>query len=294
MRVEGIGKRYRRGGPWVVRDLTAEVRPAQLIRVEGGNGSGKTTLLRMLAGACEPSRGRVAGRPRTGYVPERFPPSLPFTPRSYLTHLGRVHGLHGAELALRTGEWLDRLGIGGYSGTPLRRLSKGTCQKVAVAQALLAEPELLVLDEAWAGLDETARAVLDDSVAQRLTRGTAVVFVDHDPGRLGQLAGARWDIRDGRVEMRPAPGEVSGDPVAAPRAMLIELTGTAAGVAGLRALPGVLAAGRIREDGRPDADPAITVLRVTAAASDAVLRSLLADGGAVHIHSVRTEPEVPE
>lgn len=147
MRIEGAGKQYRRTGPWVVRDLTAEITAGQLIRIDGGNGSGKTTLARMIAGVCEPSRGRVTGRPRTGYVPERFPPALPFTPHGYLTHLGRVHGVCGRELTRRIDGWLDRLGIGGYSGTPLRRLSKGTCQKVAVAQALLAEPELLVLDE---------------------------------------------------------------------------------------------------------------------------------------------------
>lgn len=227
MKLEGVAKRYRRAGPWVVRDLTADVRPGQLIRVEGGNGSGKTTLLRVLAGVCEPSKGRLTGRPRTGYVPERFPPALPFTPRGYLTHLGRVHGVRRRELARRTDGWLDRLGLGGYSGTPLRRLSKGTCQKVAVAQALLSDPELLVLDEAWAGLDEPARAVLDDSIAERLTRGTAVVFVDHDPGRLRSLAPslapAHWHIEGALVDMHPA----RSDPAEASAAVLIDLTGSA-------------------------------------------------------------------
>jgi ABC-2 type transport system ATP-binding protein len=101
VRLEGIGKRYGYTGPWIVCDFTADIQPAQLIRVDGENGSGKTTLLRVLAGVCEPSRGRVSGRPRTGYVPERFPPALPFTPRGYLTRLGRVHGVGGRELARR-------------------------------------------------------------------------------------------------------------------------------------------------------------------------------------------------
>ena len=295
MRLEGIAKRYRQGGPWIVRDLTADVRPGQLVKVEGRNGSGKSTLLRVLAGVCEPSRGRVTGRPRTGYVPERFPSALPFTPRGYLTHLGRVHGVRGSELASRSDGWLDRLGLGGYSGTPLRRLSKGTCQKVAVAQALLGDPELLVLDEAWAGLDEPARAVLDDSVAERLTHGTAVVFVDHDPARLPGLAAAHWHIEDALVDMQPARGEPA-DPSGM---VLIELTGSLPGGVDLRALPGVLAVGPPAAGGDPRAaggDPpggladgglAITTVRVAAWASDAVLRRLLTGGGAVHIHGVR-------
>jgi ABC-type multidrug transport system ATPase subunit len=155
--LENAGRRYGLRGPWVLRGVDLTVAPGRLVRVEGANGTGKSTLLRLLAGIDAPSEGRITGRPRTAYVPERFPPALPFTAAGYLTHLGTVHGLSRTAAGRAAGEWLERLGAAAYADTPMARLSKGSSQKVAVAQALLAEPELLVLDEAWTGLDTDAR-----------------------------------------------------------------------------------------------------------------------------------------
>ncbi|WP_346341888.1 ATP-binding cassette domain-containing protein [Streptomyces sp. SID2563] len=165
-----------------------------LVRVEGANGTGKSTLLRLLARIDAPSEGRVTGRPRTAYVPERFPAALPFTAAGYLVHLGRVHGLRAAEAAARADRWLTRFGAAAHARTPLAELSKGTSQKVAVAQALLAEPELLVLDEAWTGLDTEAREVLDRAVAERVAAGATVVYVDHDPRRLAGAVDAAYRV----------------------------------------------------------------------------------------------------
>src|SRR5260221_12010862 len=75
-------------------------------------------------------------------------------------------------------------------------MSKGMSQKVAVAQALLPGAGLLVLDEAWTGLDAPAKAALDEAVAERLADGGSVVFVDHEPGRLAQLDAERWRLDD--------------------------------------------------------------------------------------------------
>ncbi|MYS72593.1 ATP-binding cassette domain-containing protein, partial [Streptomyces sp. SID5926] len=135
-------------------------------------------------------------------VPERFPPALPFTAAQYLTHLGAVHGLSRRAAARAAGHWLERLGAAGYAGTRLSRLSKGSSQKVAVAQALLAEPELLVLDEAWTGLDADARGELERAVAERTAAGGAVVFVDHDPRRLAGAPAAVHAVRDGTLHRR--------------------------------------------------------------------------------------------
>lgn len=218
MRLEAVGKRYGVRQPWVVRDVSAEVPAGRLIRVEGRNGSGKSTLLRVVAGVTAASAGRVTGRPAgTGYVPERFPGGLPFSGREYLTHLARVHGLRGDTVARRVEEWLERLGAASYAEQALRSMSKGMCQKVAIAQALLPSPGLLVLDEAWTGLDQAARGALDAAVAERVTGGGTVLFVDHDPARLAGREDERWSFDGhGRVTILAGPA-----PQVAPRVELV-------------------------------------------------------------------------
>ena len=181
---------------------TSRVAPGTLTRVEGPNGTGKSTLLRLLAGIDAPTEGRITGRPRTAFVPERFPSALPFTPHGYLTHLGTIHGLSRRTATRAAADWLDRFGAAAYARTPMSQLSKGSSQKVAVAQALLAEPELLVLDEAWTGLDSAARAELERAVAERTAAGGAVVFVDHDPRRLAGAPDTTYTVRDGALETR--------------------------------------------------------------------------------------------
>jgi len=190
----------------VVREVSLEIAPGRLVRFEGKNGSGKSTLLRIIAGVSRPSRGSVSGRPVTGYVPERFPPALPFPAREYLAHIGRIHGLAGPELASAIDASLDRLGGRELSGVPLRNMSKGMCQKVAVAQALQPGAGLLVLDEAWTGLDADAKAALDEAIAERLSEGGSVVFVDHEPGRLAHLDAERWRLEDGQIARVPDGG----------------------------------------------------------------------------------------
>jgi ABC-2 type transport system ATP-binding protein len=282
MLLESVGKRYGLRQPWVVRDVSLDVPPGRLIRLEGPNGSGKSTLLRVAAGVTRPSAGRVTGRPHTGYVPERFPGGLPFSGRDYLLHLARVHGLRGPAAARRVDEWLDRLGAASFAARPLRSLSKGMCQKVAIAQALLARPGLLVLDEAWTGLDQAARGALDAALAERLADGGAVMFVDHDQARLAGRITERWQLGDtGRITV--VPGAASVAPVADGGVVVIELTGLErSSVASLRGMPGVLSCGDAAGGAAGGA-----AVRVVAGASDGVLRQVLAWDG-VHVTAVRS------
>ena len=276
MRLESVGKRYGLRQPWVVRSVSLDVLPGRLIRLEGRNGSGKSTLLRVAAGVSLPSAGRVTGRPHTGYVPERFPGGLPFSGRDYLLHLARVHGLRGPAAAQAVDEWLDRLGAASYAGQPLRALSKGMCQKVALAQALLARPGLLVLDEAWTGLDQAARGELDAAIAERLADGGSVMFVDHEQARLAGRISERWRLDDsGHVTVLDSFG--CGGARSAPESVVvIELTGLEpASATLLGGLPGVLSF-----DG--------TAVRVSSGASDEVLRQVLGWDG-VHVTGVRGE-----
>ncbi|WP_069886045.1 ATP-binding cassette domain-containing protein [Streptomyces luteocolor] len=282
VRLDGVGRRYGMGGPWVLRGVDLAVRAGTLVRVEGGNGTGKSTLLRLLAGIDAPSEGRVSGRPRTAFVPERFPAALPFTANGYLTHMGRVHGLSKDAAARRATEWLERFGAGEYGRTQLSELSKGSSQKVAVAQALLAEADLLVLDEAWTGLDASARAELDRAVAERAAAGGSVVFVDHDPRRLLGAADETYAVvgtalnrvtRHGTSEKRPYAGptvvvEARGPHGAQLPSAVVELM-TGAGVPVDRRAP----------DG-------ITRITVPEPRSDLVLRELLTARPPWHVVTV--------
>ncbi|WP_438490388.1 ATP-binding cassette domain-containing protein [Streptomyces sp. S186] len=288
MRLDGVGRRYGLRGPWVLREVRLDVPAGALLRVEGTNGTGKSTLLRLLAGIDRPTTGRITGCPRTAYVPERFPAALPFTAAGYLTHLGRVHGLRTPEAAGRAAEWLTRFGASEHARTPLAELSKGTSQKVAVAQALIAEPELLVLDEAWTGLDPAAREVLDRAVGERVAAGGTVVFVDHDPQRLAGAADARYRVADGRL--LPQESAAAADPVdgAAPDPepwTVVEAAGPP-GSPPPAGLPGALHLA-------PGPDGALR-LTVPATHSDALLRALLTARPPWHIRAVAAaEPPGP-
>ncbi|MFE5791825.1 ATP-binding cassette domain-containing protein [Streptomyces sp. NPDC056503] len=281
VRLAGVGRRYGPRGPWVLRGVDLELPPGRLVRAGGANGSGKSTLLRLVAGVDAPAEGRITGRPpRTAYVPERFPPALPFTSLDYLVHLGRLQGLRTGPARARAGEWLERFGASAYAGTALAALSKGTAQKVAVAQALLAEPGLLVLDEAWTGLDPEARAELDRAVRERVAAGATVLFVDHDPRRLAGEAGTTLRVAGGRVGAEAqTPGHASGhasDHASDHASVRIVASGS-------RALPDVLPGGAA---GVPLADGEGVLFRVGGADSDDLLRVLL--GATWHVHRVET------
>ncbi|WP_441250619.1 ABC transporter ATP-binding protein [Kitasatospora sp. McL0602] len=274
MELSGVGKRYGRSGPWVLRGVGLAVGAGELVRIAGVNGSGKSTLLKLVGGLEPPSAGRVEVRGRKAYVPERFPPALPFDPATYLRHLGRVHGLDAAEAGRRAGYWLERFGIADRSGTPLSRLSKGTCQKAAVAQALLAEPDVLLLDEAWTGLDQAARTLLDEAAAERAAKGGRVLFVDHDPQRLAGLATAAYAVHEGALRRVEAEASVAASSGRVGPVVRIEVAGPLPD-----GLPGAPA--------RTALAGGVTLLEVGAEHSDALLRRLLA--GPVHIRSVQEE-----
>lgn len=200
MLLDGIWLRYGRRGPWVLRAVDAAVEPGEVALVQGRNGVGKSTLLQVAAGVLRPKRGRVRDRPPVvGWVPERFPTDQPFTVRQYLTAMGRVRGLSAGVAPRTVTAWGARLNLTPYLDVRLAELSKGTAQKVGLAQALLRPPGLLVLDEPWEGLDAAARELVPELVGEVCEAGGIVLVSDHR-GETSKLPVARiWTVGDGVV-----------------------------------------------------------------------------------------------
>ncbi|MEU7713495.1 ATP-binding cassette domain-containing protein [Micromonospora chalcea] len=232
MRLDGAWFRYHRHGPWVLRQVDVAIDPGEVAVVLGRNGAGKSTLLQLAAGVLRPTRGRVADRPPVvGWVPERFPADQPFTVGAYLTAMGRVAGLRAPAAGRAVRHWVERLGLARFHDVRLPRLSKGTAQKVGLAQALLRPPGLLVLDEPWEGLDAAARESVPEIIGEVLAAGGAVLVSDHR-GETVRLPGARhWSVTDGTVtEQAPSAGAA-----VAVVELAVPAAGLAAAVARLRA-----------------------------------------------------------
>ncbi|SCG80800.1 ABC transporter [Micromonospora echinaurantiaca] len=207
MRLENVWLRYRRRGPWVLRGTDARIDPGEVVVVLGRNGAGKSTLLQVAAGVLRPVRGRVTDRPgRVGWVPERFPADQPFTVARYLTAMARVAGLDAAAAGRAVADWTSRLGLSAFRDVRLPELSKGTAQKVGLAQAMLRRPGLLVLDEPWEGLDAGARELVPAVIDEVLATGGSVLVSDHR-GETVRLPGARhWTVADGTVTEEASVG----------------------------------------------------------------------------------------
>lgn len=176
----------------------------ELLALVGANGSGKSTVLKLMVGLSRPSTGSVRRTARAvSYVPDVFASHDRLSASAYLRHMGRIRGLSTRTARERALELLDRLALAGGADTPMRKLSKGNAQKVALAQALLAPPELLVLDEPWAGLDATAHTTLRELLTETAAQGAAVAFTEHSAQVVRSTATRVCEIGDGRLTALP-------------------------------------------------------------------------------------------
>ncbi|NMO56548.1 ABC transporter ATP-binding protein [Actinoplanes sp. TBRC 11911] len=207
MKTDDLWFRYARRGPWTLRAVNVSVRPGETVVVLGRNGAGKSTLLQLAAGVLTPVRGTVRHRPRVvGWVPERFPADQPFTTRQYLSRMAEIRGICDHTVV---DAWIERLLLTEHTGTRLADLSKGTAQKVGLAQALLDPPGLLVLDEPWEGLDAVARTLIPQIVAEVTEAGGMVLVSDHR-GEITNLPDAtHWRVENAEVHETPAPHQIA-------------------------------------------------------------------------------------
>ncbi|GAA2262323.1 ABC transporter ATP-binding protein [Streptomyces atrovirens] len=237
--LRAVSKRYRRGRPVLV-DVDFRTSPGAVQAVTGGNGSGKSTLLRILAGVSRPTSGTRSGDPGViGYVPDRFPAGTRLSARSYLAHMGRIKGLPSRRSVSRGTELLSRLDLVGGFETPIRDLSKGNAQKVAVAQALLVPPRLLILDEPWSGLDASAHGVLASVITEVASGGGTVVFTDHREAVTRSVATEVYRIEAGRLGEASAVTPGTADPRTPMSEVVLRAPGPSPAAALVDALTGV-------------------------------------------------------
>ncbi|MFN2290845.1 MAG: ATP-binding cassette domain-containing protein [Anaerolineae bacterium] len=179
--VEELSKRYR--GVTALDRLSLTIPDGAVFGLLGPNGAGKTTLLRLLMGLIFPDGGQIdrggLHPARIGYLPERafYPPR--FTIREYLTSVGRLAGLQGTSLRATLDQLIALLGLQSVAGRRLGACSRGMLQRVGLAQALIGDPPLLLLDEPAQGLDPAGQKFMRDQILAVQAQGRTVLLSSH-------------------------------------------------------------------------------------------------------------------
>jgi ABC-2 type transport system ATP-binding protein len=187
--VEGVWKRF--GSTDVVQDLTFEVRPGELLGFLGPNGAGKTTMMRMILDIIRPDRGDIrvfGGRPgvehqsRVGYLPEDRGLYRDVPVVETLAYFGALRGMSLAAARERAARLLMEVGLGDAMKKKAGELSRGMHQKAQLVATILNEPDLLIVDEPFQGLDPVNAEMLKGVLVAQRDRGAAVVMSTHDMG----------------------------------------------------------------------------------------------------------------
>jgi zinc transport system ATP-binding protein len=233
--VEARGVTVRLGQADIVRGVDLTIDAGEMVALMGANGSGKSTLVRALVGALPLERGTIrlfgaelgrhgSGVPwhRIGYVPQRIsvgggvPATALEVVTSGLLFRGRLRPPRGA--AARALGALEQVGLGERAHSSVRDLSGGQQQRVLIARALVRDPDLLVLDEPVAGVDQPSQAAFARTVEGLAGRGLTVLTVLHELGTFAPLVGRAVVLQHGRVvhdgaPLPPAPGHDAADHV---------------------------------------------------------------------------------
>jgi ABC-2 type transport system ATP-binding protein len=222
LELRSVTKRY--PGTTAVKDVSFVARAGEVTGYLGPNGSGKSTTLKMITGLIEPTEGqilfqgepidrdRIAYRQRLGYVPEE-PQLYPhLTGAEYLEMVGQLRGLPQQQLTEKVEGFLRLLSLFEDRYVPISSYSKGMRQKVLLAAALLHNPELVLLDEPFSGLDVNSALVLRDLIRELAVRGKVVLFSSHELETVERVCSRVVILHKGRV--------VANDSIAQLRALM--------------------------------------------------------------------------
>ncbi|MEM6326447.1 MAG: ATP-binding cassette domain-containing protein [Bacteroidota bacterium] len=215
LRLENVTKRY--GQTLAVDGVSFTAEPGRLFGLLGPNGAGKTSTIRMIAHITAPDAGTITlgGEPvspatqrRMGYLPEERGLYRKMLVGEQLVYLARLKGrtVHDAEADAR--RWLDRLGAAEWFGKRVEELSKGMQQKVQFIATVMHEPDLVILDEPFSGLDPINADALQETVAEMRAAGRTVLFASHRMEQVEQLCDDLCLIANGRVVLAGSLREV--------------------------------------------------------------------------------------
>lgn len=279
--LEHLAKRY--GDVVALDDVTFSVEPGEIFGFVGSNGAGKTTTMRIILGVLAADAGvvRLGGAPvdldvrRTiGYMPEERGLYPKMKVGRQLRYLAQLHGLSVSDAAAAVDRWTERLGIADRRGDEVDALSLGNQQRVQLAAALVHDPQVLVLDEPFSGLDPVAVDVMSEVLTEKAATGVPVVFSSHQLDLVQRLSHRVGIISKGRMS---AVGTVDELRAGGPIRLVIDAPLAPSGWA--NDLPGVRGIGT---------DGSRTILEIEPDSDDQIILAAALRTGPVHEFSRQT------
>ncbi len=222
LKIRGLVKEYKTGffrsKVRVLHDVNLTVHRGEIYGFVGHNGAGKTTTFKVMLGFSEPTSGaiEIMGRPHTdvglkarlGYLPENPYFYDYLTGEELLRYVGELHGIPHRRLRVRVDELLEKVKLTHARGVQLRKYSKGMLQRIGIAQALINDPDFLVLDEPMSGLDPVGQREMKDVIVEEKSRGKTIVLSSHILSDLEALCDRVGVIMHGRTVKEGTLGEL--------------------------------------------------------------------------------------
>jgi len=247
LELEKVTKRF--GDFTAVNDVSLSIPRGSIYGLLGQNGAGKTTTIRMIFDIIKPTSGRITilgassaldVRTRIGYLPEEKGLYKAMTAAATVAFFASLRGLSRRTAKQRATELLERYGLGKFANTKVQALSKGMGQKVQVLCSIAHEPEFVVLDEPFSGLDPVNQQVLEQLIRDLASRGTTVIFSTHVMQHAERLCDHLLLIAKGR---KIFDGTVAGAKGTIPRRVLISTESSIEPLAGLEGVAEIKPAG---------------------------------------------------